>query len=445
MTITIIVIIYFVLLLILALRSNKKVKNSTDYIVAGRTGSELDITGSLLATVVGSSAILGTLNLTVSQGWGAMWFLFSASLGLWILVPKAASIYSHEKITLPQLLGQFYGGRAKKLSSIIIPIAWIGIVAAQLVGSAKILVTLLNVEYELGVLVSGVILIVYTILGGQVSILKTDKLQALFIYLGIFILAFSLLLKGKTSSLETISSTFPFSSAFSISDLGILFLTYSTTFIVGPDIYSRIFSSSTALIGKRSVRNVALMLIPFSFALCYVGMYINGLNLQGNTNGINFMEFVKYNTSTVMFAICSLALLSAVLSSADTTLLSASIILMDFKSRETNRVLFITRLLVFVLGVISVLIALKIGSIISILLISLSFYSGAFILPMGIALFSNIKPKGNANIAMIVGGFTALTGKILVNQGCEYGNFIIISAFVLNGICLFFVGRPSYE
>ncbi|QZT37012.1 sodium:solute symporter family protein [Halosquirtibacter xylanolyticus] len=445
MTITIIVIIYFAALLVLALKSNKQVKDSKDFIIAGRSGSELDITGSLLATVVGSSAILGTLNLTVSQGWAAMWFLFSASLGLWFLVPKAEAIYSHDKFTLPQLFGRFYGESAKKISSIIIPIAWVGIVAAQLVGAAKILVTLLGIGYEFAVIVAGVILIVYTVLGGQISILKTDKLQAFLIYFGIFILAISLFVKDTSVPFSTLSESFPFNQTFKISDLVILLLTYSTTFLVGPDIYSRIFSASSASIGKKSVRNVALMLIPFSIALCYVGMYINGLDLPMNSKGINFMEFLKFNTSTVMFAICSLALLSAVLSSADTTLLSASIILMDFKDRRKDRMLYVTRVLVLVLGVFSVLIALKISSIISILLTSLSFYSGAFVLPMVIALFSKMKPKGSANIAMITGGLTALIGKVLVNQGWEYGNLIIILAFVLNGFCLFFVGRSHVD
>ncbi|QZE13121.1 hypothetical protein K4L44_11025 [Halosquirtibacter laminarini] len=441
MVLYIIICLYILLLFALGFRSHFRIKNSNDFIVAGRKGTEVDITGSLLATVVGSSAILGTLNLTVTQGWAALWFLFSASLGLWVLVPKVEEIYNKQKLTLPQLIGSYYGNQAKFISSAIIPIAWVGIVAAQIIGAAKILVTLTGTSYENCVYIAGFVLITYTVLGGQVSIIKTDKIQSVFIYIGLFVFTAVLLFKDGFEHVEPLQQSFPFNSSFGVGDLFILILTYSTTFLVGPDIYTRIFSSSSSKVAMHSVRNVAILLLPLSFVLCYVGMYINGLNMPVYSNGINFMAFVKGYAPETIFILCSLSLLSAVLSSADTTLLSASIILMDIRKSDDLSSLRRTRIIIVLLGLIATLIALKIGSIIKMLLTALSFYSGAFIIPVLAVLYLKQKPKGNPMVAMILGGSVALIGKVAVLMGHSWGNWIIVSAFTVNALCLFFLKK----
>jgi SSS family solute:Na+ symporter len=89
------------------------------------------------------------------------------------------------------------------------------------------------------------------------------------------------------------------------------------------------------------------------------------------------------------------------------------------------------------------LIALKVTSILNALLISLSFFSGAFILPV-IAGIAGWKVNGKwAFAAMITGGFTALAGKIIdVNQEGNLGNLVILLAFLLNGLILKF---PSHK
>ena len=55
----IIVIIYFIAMIALGLSTRKQARSAGSYFVAGRSGSTLFITGSLLATIIGASATLG--------------------------------------------------------------------------------------------------------------------------------------------------------------------------------------------------------------------------------------------------------------------------------------------------------------------------------------------------------------------------------------------------
>jgi SSS family solute:Na+ symporter len=70
---------------------------------------------------------------------------------------------------------------------------------------------------------------------------------------------------------------------------------------------------------------------------------------------------------------------------------------------------------------------------------ALSFYSGAFIIPMVAALFNLPFNKRFSIAAMLSGGTMALTGKILMTfNHLTIGQYILISGFVLNAILIFF-------
>lgn len=426
------------MLLVIGIFSALRIKSPGDYFVAGKRNGVLQISGSLLATILGGSAILGTINLTQHQSWAAAWYILAASFGLLVLLPIVKKVSNLGKFTLPELIGQFYGEKARKTASIIIPVAWLGIVAAQIIASAQILASFFNLNYTYGVFISSAVFIMYTLIGGQISILKTDFIQSIIILAGITFTFFILKARPELDPVP-MRITFPFNHNFSPVDLLILILTFSSTFIVGPDIYSRIFCARNARISQLSVLITALILIPFAFLLAYIGVcsFESNPNQEGTSALVNIvMAYLPEWGIGLMVA----ALLSAVLSSADTTLLTASIILSELFHKDIdNKKSFVqTKYFIVIIGIISMLIALQISSIIASLLLALSFYSGAFIVPMITALF-NIPYSGKYSIwAMLTGGIIALTGKISLSFfQFEYGNWIIIAGFVINALILF--------
>jgi SSS family solute:Na+ symporter len=134
------------------------------------------------------------------------------------------------------------------------------------------------------------------------------------------------------------------------------------------------------------------------------------------------------------------ALLSAVMSSADTTLLTASIIISDpiSKGLDTNNSLLNTRLIILGLGGLSILLALEVTSIIQVLLIALAVFSGAFIVPTAAGLLGFRTSERKSTMAMAAGSILALAGKVYSLYGDRMiGNWIIISAFAVNALILF--------
>ncbi|HPS11793.1 MAG TPA: sodium:solute symporter family protein [Prolixibacteraceae bacterium] len=438
-TTVIILIAYLLILTGIAVYSYRKVSNYTDFFIARKSGNVLFITGSLTATILGGSAIIGAIDEGPSIGWATSWYMTSAAIGLFILIPLIPRVSHFGKYSLPDLLGNVYQNKqAKTISSLIIPVAWIGIIAAQIIAAARILQSFTGMDYSLGVLVSGSVFILYTLTGGQFSVLKTDLFQAILILVGLSVISFFVFLKSCAPIQDLTPLKFPFNIHFGPVDLVILLITYSSTFTFGPDIYSRIFCSKNNDTAKKSVFLTALILL---FVACCIGLIsaFGSRCITPSANGSLMIDVCQQVLPTWSVGLVVLALLSAVLSSAATTILSASIIVTDLieKGNFGNKTFPTTRICMTVVGIVSILIALNFTSIIGILMIALTVYSGAFMVPILFGL-TGVKIAPNAlTPAVIAGGATALAGKILFSAGITGpGNAVIISSFILNGIIL---------
>ncbi len=432
-----IIISYFILIVGIGIYSRFQIKTPADFYIAGKKGGVMQVSGSLLATILGGSAILGTLELSQQNGWAAMWFLLCASAGLFILAPLSKYVSRFGQYTLPELLGTFYGKNAQLISSLIITVAWLGIIAAQIIGSAKILDSIGLLEYQQAAIISAVVFIAYTLVGGQKSILKTDLLQSVLIFMGIGFLFIVMQVNKTPIEPQEIKPLGLFHEGFSVLDLIILFLTYSTTFIVGPDIYSRIFCAKSEKSASKSVLLTAILLVPLAFVLTSVGLstanQVSATEIGILTTGNEYLPEWAYG---LLIA----ALLSAVMSSADTTLLTASMIGSNVINNDLNTWpgYGTTKMLIVMLGVLSMVIALYVTSIIQMLLMALAFFSGAFIVPTIAGLFQIKVRKPYVVIAMLIGGIIALSGKLInIYLDDIWGNGIIICSYLINLLILF--------
>lgn len=204
--------------------------------------------------------------------------------------------------------------------------------------------------------------------------------------------------------------------------------------MVGPDIYSRVFCAKNEKTAARSILLVAFLLIPISFILTWLGIY------SANISNPGIVDFAKNLIPDWAFALFIAALLSAVMSSADTTLLTSSMILSELTTGDLNhsKAITYTHYYVIIIGFVSIVIALFMTSIIQTLLFALSFFSGAFVVPTLAGLLKLKVNKKRVVTAIITGGVIALTGKIIHDFYFDIlGSWIIISTYIINALLLF--------
>ncbi|MGC9324354.1 MAG: sodium:solute symporter family protein [Desulfomonilia bacterium] len=386
---------YLVGMLIIGFVSFGKIRNIASFYVGDRAGTTVLVSGSLLATIVGGSSTLGIAGLGFSRGLVGAWWMLVGALGLLVLsFWFSEKVRSYEVYTLPEILKSQYGSDViKVIASLLISLAWIGVIAAQVIAGGKILTTLWPIDLEISMVLIATVCVLYTVLGGQYSILKTDFIQFIIIISGIIIcLASSVVNTGGVpimmEKLPHGHASFPVSETFRVHDLLLFCLFVGSTFIVGPDIYSRLFCAQTPRIARRASLITAFIMIPLAFAVTLIGMAARVL-LPEILPESAFPALIMHLLPVGLNALVIAALLAAVMSSADTCLLTTSTILMAdvlqpvFRDGiQEKKLILLSRTGVLVIGVISLVIALKAGGIISSLLLAYTIYSGGLVVPV---------------------------------------------------------------
>ncbi len=187
--------LYFFLVLLLGFWFNRKVKSKRDYFIArGKLGpatvgfsfSATQMSGSTYMGAVGTEKILG-YNFTpaaVSSA-AAPWFSYI------LLGNRLRKIAGRIKsVTLVDIFeARYYSSVAGLSCTIIMLVAFIPMIAAQLKAAGNIFEVLFGMPYWVGLIVFGGIVVLYTVLGGMFAVAWTDLIQGLIMILGFAILA----------------------------------------------------------------------------------------------------------------------------------------------------------------------------------------------------------------------------------------------------------------
>jgi SSS family solute:Na+ symporter len=442
----IIIIVYFIVMVTVGLWSRRKAREADDFFVAGRKGSVLFITGSLVATIIGGSATVGMAGLGFTRGLTGAWWLLVGSIGLVFLgIFLAKKVREFGLYTLPELVEKQYDRRVALATSVLIVIAWLGVIAGQIIAAGQIMSVLGIGSPILWMSLFTAIFVFYTLLGGQYADIQTDLIQAIVIFVGI-LAGFVLLLidlggfSGLKNSLPPERFEFPTGPNFGGYDIIALLLLVGLTYVVGPDMYSRLFSAKDGKVARTSVFFTAGLIIPITFVITVIGMGVSALFPQISPEQA-FPTLIKEVLPPFIGGLVLAALLSAVMSSADSCLLSASTILSvdiigQFKpSIGRERILLLARWGIVVLGAGSLVLALALKGVINALLFAYTIYTAGLIIPILAGFYKaklKVTPMG-ALVAIIGGGSTALVSKLLAIKYLDLGSLLI------SGLLLFTV------
>ncbi len=429
---------YLVAMVVIGLFASRKTRGSEGFFVANRSGGTFVITGSLVATILGGSSTIGMAGLGFTKGLPGAWWLLVGCVGLavggGILARRVRQTGAY---TLPEILGQHYGEGVRKAASIIILSSWLGIIAGQMIAAGKILSVLFpHTTLVLLIAISGSVMIFYTLLGGQYSVLKTDAIQAVLILFGVVLTVIA----GSEASggffmvaqkLPADFVSFPANHEMSWGYIVNLAIFVGTAYLVGPDIFSRFLSARDGGVARGAAWVTAVILVFVAFGITWIGMTARIL-YPGISPEQAFPHMVMKVLPAVLSPLVIAALLAAVMSSADTCLLTAGVIMTSdilggwLRKGEgaDHRLLVSSRFFVMLIGIISLGIALYEQGIIKSLLLGYTVFTSGLVLPALFSLFPRrfpISPRWVMG-AIVSGGAVALCGKLLhVFQSGYYG------------------------
>lgn len=391
-----------------------RMKGLEDFHLAGRGIKLVLLTGTFCATIVGASATLGMAGLGFGKGLPGAWWMLSGTAGLLVLATFfAEKIRASRCCTLPELVGSFYGENARIAASILIAISWVGVIAVQIVASGKVLSAVFGGNEIILMAACTAVFVLYTAHGGQSSVVRTDLVQFLIIIIGMVVL-FSRAIAAAGSGL-LISQSFPTSSEMGSWDVLSMLLVVGSAYLVGPDMYSRLFSAHSPKEAKVSAAISAIILIPLSFIITSLGIFSRSLYPTASPEQAIPLLLTSL-LSPAAEGLVAAALLAAFMSSADTSLMTAtSIMTLDLykKARPDSsekKLMAISRLFVLVIGISALTLAISMPSIIKTLLIAYTVFTSGLLSPVIAGFYKDrfgLTPSG-ALAALVGGGVTAI-------------------------------------
>jgi SSS family solute:Na+ symporter len=416
---------FFLAVIGIGVWSKRRAGSRNGFFVAHRQGSLPLITGSLVATAIGGSALIVTSSLGFELGLPGAWWLLVGSVGLVLLgVFFARRVRGAALYTLPELVGKQYDGRVSLAAAILIVVAWIGVVAGQIVAAGSFLSILGIGSTTFWVVIFTAVVVLYAILGGQFSIIRTDVFQAPIFFIGIFIvlaLVFSRVggIEGLKASLPASYFSFPTSPAFDWKMLLSFLILVGATYVVGPDMYSRLFCAKGERTAQQSAILSAFLLIPLAFAITLIGMSARVLYPQ-IMPAQAFPQLISGILSPGLNGLVIAAIIATLMSSADTCLLSQSVILTeDIIKRarpalDESKTVLLTRLSLVGLGLVALGLALTLKTVYESLLFAYTVFTCGLVVPVIAGFYKGklkVTPRG-ALAALIGGGVIGLLGKI---------------------------------
>ena len=333
--------VYLVISIGIGLYAAKRVKNTADYAVAGRSMPLAVVIAMTFATWFGSETVLGVSARFVQGGLGSVVEdPVGASMCL-ILVGLffAYKLYQKNLITIGDYYRQRYGKVIEITCSIIIMVSYLGWVAAQITALGLVfnLLTQGQISTSAGMVLGTAIVLVYTLYGGMWSVAMTDFIQMIVIALGLIAIAwFASDLAGGAGKVMALAQEKGSLKLFPTGGIGdwIPFIAAAVTMMLGSipqqDVFARVMSSKNA---KTAVRGPVIGgILYFLFALVPMFVVMAAvLIMPETTNALLKDDPQKVLPTLVMEKMPLLlqiaffgALLSAIMSTASATLLAPS-------------------------------------------------------------------------------------------------------------------------
>jgi SSS family solute:Na+ symporter len=180
---------YFIIMLIIGHQSSKKIHNSDDFVLAGKSLGPIVLMGTMLATYTGGGTVTGGGNsLAYNNGlWSGIFFCIPALITIIVLSLISGKIRAMGKYTVSEILEEKYGKEAKILSSLIIMLAFVGILSYQYKGLAFVLNATTGIPIQLGIIISAGLIVILTTMGGLVTVAYTDAISASLILVSVVI------------------------------------------------------------------------------------------------------------------------------------------------------------------------------------------------------------------------------------------------------------------
>lgn len=476
------IICYLAVMVTVGIWSSKRTKDVKDFYLGGRKLGPIVTAMSAEASDMSSWLLMGLPGVAYLSGIAdASWTAIGLAVGTyinWLIVAKRLRNYSHtcnNSITIPDFFSNRYRDSKNILmgiAAVIILIFFIPYTASGFAACGKLFSALFGINYHAAMIVSAVIIICYTSIGGFLAASTTDLIQSIVMTIALLIIVgFGVYSAGGFAAVadnaQSLAGYLSFDKLHDAvtggtSDYGFIKIVSTLAWGLGyfgmPHILLRFMAiedSSKVKVSRRIASVWVVISLAVAIFIGIVGNAVTSIGKIGVLEGSDSETIViqlssllsKTNIGAALIAGLIIAgILASTMSTSDSQLLAASSSVSEniiggvFKVKLSQKASMITaRLVLVVIAVTSVIIAWdKNSSVFQIVSFAWAGFGATFGPIVLAALFWKRSNKYGAIAGLISGGITVFVWKYLVRPlGGGWDIYELLPAFIV--ACLFIV------
>ena len=465
--------VYLIGMIVLGILFSGKNRSTADFYLGGRRLGPLVTAMSAEASDMSSWLLMGLPGVALATGLPeAFWTALGLGIGTyinWLVVAGRIRRYSQKlgAVTIPDFYSRRYHDKRNVLSliaALVIIVFFIPYVASGFNACGTLFSSLFGVDYFTAMLVSAVVILVYTSLGGFLAASTSDLIQSIVMTCAlVIVVAFGIHSAGGWSNVVANASSLPGyltltqgydSSTGAAASYPPLVIVSTMAWGLGyfgmPHILLRFMAikDSEKLKISRRVATVWVFIamgVAILIGVVGAGMIANGA-IEPLSSGNSQRVIIKiaellgsYGILPALIAGVILSgILAATMSTADSQLLAAASsvtqdLLQDtFKLKISEKAaMIIARAAVLSIGIVAIIWARKEGSVFTIVSFAWAGFGAAFGPTMLLALFWKKSTKQGAIAGMIAGGVMVFVWKYLVRPvGGIFDLYELLPAFL---------------
>ena len=481
------IIVYLLGMVLIGASFSKKNKNTDDFYLGGRKLGPLVTAMSAEASDMSSWLLMGLPGVALVYGLAeASWTAIGLGVGTWInwfIVSKRIRNYTQliDAVTIPEFFSKRFGDKKNLLSLIaglVILVFFVPYTASGFNACGTLFSSLFGVDYFTAMVISAIVIVLYTTLGGFLAASTTDLIQSIVMTIAlVVVVGFGINFAGGWENVVTNANSMPgFLEFFNTYDpaanasTDYSGLTIASTLAWGlgyfgmPHILLRFMAIGDKNKLKTS-RRIATVWVFISMAIAIligvIGSAVvkNGAVALDNANSqriiIEIAKLISGNGAifAILAGVILAGILAATMSTSDSQLLAAASavsqnIVKEFfgKTLSQKASMLVARITVVVIAVVGVIWAKDEGSVFEIVSFAWAGFGAAFGPVVLFALFWKRTNKWGALAGMIVGGVMIFVWKyVIAPLGGVFAIYELLPAFILASISIVLVSLITEE
>lgn len=434
-TALVIILLYMLVTVIIGIFASRKKtaekQSNDDFLMASKSLGPVVLAGTLFAANTGGASTTGIATNVYQYGLSASWYVIASGIGF-VLVSFIAPYFRRSQAsTVPQIIGKRYGKASHIFTAFTSITALFMATGAQIIATASIINTVTGFDFQKAAIISTIVVIIYTMIGGFKSVTATNLMHVLFITVGMTIVMFVMVNNEAVGGFGALFEKARMVKDSTGADMNILSMTkigtttiigyiamYFMTFPTGQEIVQTYCSAKDGKSAKIGSIIAGLISAAYAIVPAIIGLLayvcIDGYILGGSQKNALAQATITF-APPLLAGIVLAAIVAATMSSASGNMIGTATMFtndvfvpyINKGIKDDKKEIWISKIAMFTVGIVGLIIALKASNVISVMMGAFALRSAGPFAAFICGLFYENVTKRAGFISILVGTVVA--------------------------------------